>query len=136
MITLDLKNTAIMTEGEPNRADKPTKASSWQNSTYWTKLIEFHADGVAYICCWIKLLLSVWMIVDIVLDVFQAIKYFTNNPYWYPSLMKVKQTKCRDTQGMLTIIFVVSVFFIVFCCDITLFGFDWTGRVFERVESI
>ena len=126
-MTQDLKNTAIMTEGEPIRADKPTKASSWQNSTYWTRLIEFHADGVAYICCWIRLLLGVWMIVDIVLDVFQAIKYFSNNPYWYPSLMKVKQTKCKDTQntnkGMLTIIFVVGL---------TPYGFDWTGRVFEK----
>ena len=117
MITQNLKNTGIITEDEPNQAKKCTKASSWQNSTYWTNLSEFHADGFAYIWCWIKLLLGVWMTVDIVLDVLQTIKYFKLS-----SLVKDKQTKCKDTQniikGVLTIIFVVAI---------NLFSFAWTG---------
>ena len=99
-----LKNTGIITEGEPKRAEKCTKSSSWQNSIYWTNLSEFHADGFAYIWCWIKLLLGVWMTVDIVLDLFQTIKYFSN--------IMDKQRKCKDTKniikGVLTVIFVVA----------------------------
>ena len=75
------ENTEIMTEDEPYRAEERPKASSWQNSTYWTNLSEFHADGFAYIWCWIKLLPGVWMTVDIVLDVFQTIKYFTKSKF-------------------------------------------------------
>ena len=44
------------------------------------------------------------MTVDIVLDVFQTIKYFSYNEYWYP------RTKCKGTQninkGVLTVTFV------------------------------
>ena len=110
MITQDLKKlTWIITEGELNRAEKRPKASSWQNSTYWTNLSEFHADGFAYILCWIKLLPGLWMTVDIVLDVFQTIKYFSYNEYWYP------RTKCKGTQninkGVLTVTFVDGINF-------------------------
>ena len=63
-------------------------------SPYYRDLKEMHGQGCIYNWRWVKFLLGLWMITDIVLDVFQTIKYVSKNQFWSPAWNKDNRPLC------------------------------------------
>ena len=65
-----------------------------EESPYYRDLKEMHGPGCIYNWRWVKFLLGLWMITDIVLDVFQTIKYVSKNQFWNPAWNKDNRPLC------------------------------------------
>ena len=65
-----------------------------EESPYYRDLKEMHGPACIYNWRWVKFLLGLWMITDIVLDVFQTIKYVSKNQFWNPAWNKDNRPLC------------------------------------------